>query len=148
MSNEPSGDWLTYYDEARLTPRYFVTIGLLVLQEMCEFYDFFLVGYLVAVIAPSWRGQSAVMLLSAGVGAIAKGGFPASDLIWDPFYKTSIDARVPVLIHSGLTGIGQGLPGGCGIILRPWASTAHRHRRSAVSQAQDPGGTACVPLAR
>ena len=37
-------------------------------------------------------------------------GFPASDTIWDPFYKVSIDAKIPVLIHSGLTGIGQGQP--------------------------------------
>ena len=28
------------------------TIALLVLQEMFEFYDFFLVGYLVSVLAP------------------------------------------------------------------------------------------------
>jgi uncharacterized protein len=46
-----------------------------------------------------------------------KDGFPASDPIWDPFYKASIDENVPVLIHSGLTGIGQGLPGGLGIVL-------------------------------
>jgi len=41
---------------------------------MFEFYDFFLVGYLVSVLAPGWHltyGQSAVMLLSSGVGAIA-----------------------------------------------------------------------------
>ena len=45
------------------------------------------------------------------------GGFPASDPIWYPFYQTSIDASIPVLIHAGLTGIGQGLPGGRGIKL-------------------------------
>lgn len=50
------------------------------------------------------------------IGQVAN-GFPASDPIWDSFYKTSIDANIPVLIHSGLTGIGQGLPGGRGIIL-------------------------------
>jgi predicted TIM-barrel fold metal-dependent hydrolase len=50
------------------------------------------------------------------IGQVA-GGFPASDPIWDPFYKLSIDAHIPVLIHCGLTGIGQGLPGGRGIIL-------------------------------
>jgi hypothetical protein len=36
---------------------------------MFEFYDFFLVGYLVSVLAPSWHltyGQSALMLLSSG----------------------------------------------------------------------------------
>ncbi len=52
-----------------------------------------------------------------GIIGQTKDGFPASDPIWDPFYKTSIDAGIPVLIHSGLTGIGQGLPGGRGIIL-------------------------------
>src|SRR6202023_3319644 len=40
---------------------------------MFEYYDFFLVGYLVSVLAPGWHvtyGQSAIMLLSSGVGAI------------------------------------------------------------------------------
>ncbi|MCW5693304.1 MAG: amidohydrolase [Pseudolabrys sp.] len=54
-----------------------------------------------------------------GFGIIGqiKDGLPPSDPIWDPFYKLSIDAGIPVLIHTGLTGIGQGLPGGRGIIL-------------------------------
>jgi uncharacterized protein len=43
--------------------------------------------------------------------------FPPSDPIWDPFYKLSIEVGAPVLIMTGLTGIGQGLPGGKGIIL-------------------------------
>ncbi len=52
-----------------------------------------------------------------GIIGQVKDGLPPSDPIWDPFYKTSIDAGIPVLIHTGLTGIGQGLPGGKGIIL-------------------------------
>jgi len=44
-------------------------------------------------------------------------GFPPSDPIWDPFYRASIDAKVPVLIHTGLTGIGQGMRGGKGLVL-------------------------------
>ena len=67
-------DWLSSVESANLTPRYFLTVGLLVIQEMFEFYDFFLVGYLVSVLAPGWHltyGQSALMLLSSGVGAIA-----------------------------------------------------------------------------
>jgi MFS transporter, putative metabolite:H+ symporter len=66
-------DWLSAVEKSNLTPRYYLTIGLLVLQEMFEFYDFFLVGYLVSVLAPGWHltyGQSAMMLLSSGVGAI------------------------------------------------------------------------------
>jgi predicted TIM-barrel fold metal-dependent hydrolase len=44
-------------------------------------------------------------------------GVPASDPMWDPFYRASIDAGAPVMILTGLTGIGQGLPGGKGIVL-------------------------------
>ncbi|HEX4042551.1 MAG TPA: amidohydrolase family protein, partial [Xanthobacteraceae bacterium] len=43
--------------------------------------------------------------------------FPPSDPIWDPFYKLSIEAEVPVLLMTGLTGIGQGMPGGMGVVL-------------------------------
>ena len=60
--------------------------------------------------------QNAGFIGFAVVGQV-KDGYPASDPIWDPYYKASIDAKVPVLIHSGLTGIGQGMPGGLGIIL-------------------------------
>jgi predicted TIM-barrel fold metal-dependent hydrolase len=44
-------------------------------------------------------------------------GVPASDPSWDPFYETSMDAGLPVMIMCGLTGIGQGHPGGRGIRL-------------------------------
>jgi MFS transporter, putative metabolite:H+ symporter len=72
-SRSGAQDWLSAVEQSGLTPRYFATIALLVLQEMFEFYDFFLVGYLVSVLAPGWHltyGQSAIMLLSSGVGAI------------------------------------------------------------------------------
>jgi len=72
--NSGAQDWLSSIEKSNLTPRYYLTIALLVLQEMFEFYDFFLVGYLVSVLAPGWHltyGQSAMMLLSSGVGAIA-----------------------------------------------------------------------------
>ena len=44
-------------------------------------------------------------------------GVPASDPSWNPFYEASIDAGLPVMIMCGLTGIGQGHPGGRGIRL-------------------------------
>lgn len=72
-SKSNAQDWLSSIEKSRLTPRYYATIALLVAQEMFEFYDFFLVGYLVSVLAPGWHltyGQSAMMLLSSGVGAI------------------------------------------------------------------------------
>jgi MFS transporter, putative metabolite:H+ symporter len=73
MSNRGFDDFLTRFDQAPLTKRYWATIALLVFQEMFEYYDFFIVGYLVAVLAPQWHltyGQSAIMLLGAGLGAI------------------------------------------------------------------------------
>src|ERR1700753_2259198 len=66
-------DWIAGIEQSPLTARYYLTVALMVAQEMFEFYDFFLVGYLVSVLAPNWHltyGQSAVMLLSSGVGAI------------------------------------------------------------------------------
>jgi uncharacterized protein len=42
---------------------------------------------------------------------------PASEPAWDPFYRLCIDARIPVLIFVGTTGLGAGLPGGAGVIL-------------------------------
>src|SRR5215470_12358097 len=74
VAEQNAQDWLASIDKSRLTPRYYATVFLLVAQEMFEFYDFFLVGYLVSVLAPGWKltyGQSAIMLLSSGVGAIA-----------------------------------------------------------------------------
>jgi len=74
--NFPKGDaqdWISSIEKSNLSPRYYLTMGLLVFQEMFEFYDFFLVGYLVSVLAPCWHltyGQGAMMLLSSGVGAI------------------------------------------------------------------------------
>lgn len=44
-------------------------------------------------------------------------GIPASDPHWDPFYQLSLEADRPIMILTGLTGIGQGLRGGNGIVL-------------------------------
>jgi uncharacterized protein len=44
-------------------------------------------------------------------------GVPASDPLWFPFYELAIETNSPVMIMAGLTGIGQGVPGGYGLIL-------------------------------
>src|ERR1700704_870046 len=105
-------DWLSGIEQSNLTPRYYLTIGLFVLQEMFEFYDFFLVGYLVSVLAPGWHltyGQSAVMLLSSGVGAIAGslvGGmladaFGRKMMVWGGGLVFSLGAAGCALIPDG-----------------------------------------------
>jgi predicted TIM-barrel fold metal-dependent hydrolase len=44
-------------------------------------------------------------------------GYPASDPIYDPFYRVCLAARRPVLVLVGYTGAGAGLPGGDGVEL-------------------------------
>ena len=68
-------------DAAPLKPRYWATLTLIVLQLICEIFDFFVVGYLVSAVAPLWRltfGETTIILLSAGLGAI----FGALGLGW------------------------------------------------------------------
>ncbi len=44
-------------------------------------------------------------------------GFAASDPIYDPFYRLSLDNDIPVLVLVGYTGSGAGIPGGKGVKL-------------------------------
>jgi len=69
----PDRDLISCLDAARVRPRYWGAFGLIVLLLVCELFDFFVVGYLVSAIAPLWRlnfGQTTVMLLGAGIGAL------------------------------------------------------------------------------
>jgi putative MFS transporter len=69
----PGEDLVEFYDRAPLNPRYWISIALGITTSVFDFFDFFLVGFLVAVLAPQWHltfGQTSIMLLSAGVGAI------------------------------------------------------------------------------
>lgn len=53
-----------------------------------------------------------------GFGVSGQGvGVPASDPLWFPFYELAIESRTPVMVMTGLTGIGQGTPGGYGLVL-------------------------------
>jgi predicted TIM-barrel fold metal-dependent hydrolase len=52
-----------------------------------------------------------------GFAVSGSGSGPATDPAWRPFYDVCIEARIPVLIFVGTTGLGAGLPGGDGIIL-------------------------------
>jgi putative MFS transporter len=64
--------------QTRLTKNQYRLIGMAVLCSLLEFYDFFMVGYVLAFVVGPWQltyGQSAVVLLSSGIGAIAGAGF-------------------------------------------------------------------------
>src|SRR6266849_4410861 len=71
-------DLVELYDRAPLNPRYWISIALGITTSVFDFFDFFIVGFLVAVLAPQWHltfGQTSIMLLSAGaiIGALAWG---------------------------------------------------------------------------
>ncbi len=52
-----------------------------------------------------------------GFAVSGSGSGPPSDPAWTPFYDLCIEAKIPVLIFVGTTGLGAGLPGGDGILL-------------------------------
>ena len=69
----PEDDLVAIYDKAPIGPRYWISMTLAVLTSVFDFFDFYIVGFLVAVLGPQWKltfGQTSIMLLSAGVGAI------------------------------------------------------------------------------
>ena len=68
-----SEDLLVVFDTAPLNRRYWLVFGLMAAVFMFDFFDFVIVGYLLAAVAPEWHltyGQSAIILYSGGIGAI------------------------------------------------------------------------------
>src|SRR2546423_14055016 len=73
MPGQSSDNLLALFDAAPLNRRYWLSFVLLSALFVLEFFDFLVVGYLLAVLAPQWHltyGESAVILYSGGVGAI------------------------------------------------------------------------------
>jgi len=62
----------------KLTGNQWRLLSVAILCDMLEFYDFFIIGFVLAFVAGSWKvtyGQSAIILLSSGIGAILGAGF-------------------------------------------------------------------------
>ena len=73
MPGSTADDLLTLFDTAPLNRRYWVSFALLSALFVLEFFDFLVVGYLLAVLGPQWHltyGQSALILYSGGIGSI------------------------------------------------------------------------------
>lgn len=72
-SNQTTNDLLALFDNAPLNRRYWTIFILMSAVFIFDFFDFLVVGYLLAAVAREWHltyGQSAVILYSGGVGAI------------------------------------------------------------------------------
>src|SRR6476620_2659393 len=64
---------MTLFDEAPLNRRYWLIFALMAAVFVFDFFDFVIVGYLLAAVAPEWHltyGQAAGILYSGGIGAI------------------------------------------------------------------------------
>ena len=73
MPGSTADDLLALFDTAPLNRRYWVSFALLSALFVLEFFDFLVVGYLLAVLGPQWHltyGQSALILYSGGIGSI------------------------------------------------------------------------------
>ncbi len=73
MAAETSQDLLSIYDRGPLNGRYWTSFALLAGVYVLDFFDFFLIAFILAVIGPIWHltyGQAALILYGSGVGAI------------------------------------------------------------------------------
>jgi len=64
--------------QPRLTKNQYRLILMAVVCNLLEFYDFFMIGFVLAFVAGPWMltyGQSAVVLLSSGIGSMLGAGF-------------------------------------------------------------------------
>ena len=60
-------------EQSRITGNHIKVIVAAILGDLLEFFDYFLIGFVLAFIVVPWKlsyGQSAVVLLSSGLGAI------------------------------------------------------------------------------
>ena len=60
-------------DAAPLSRRFYVLAGALMVGAVLDLFDFFLIAFVVPVLADDWNltfGQAAAVLLGAGFGAI------------------------------------------------------------------------------
>ncbi len=73
MAGQTSDDLLAMFDNAPLNRRYWVTFAIMSGVLVLDFFDFFLIAFVMSVIGGAWHltyGQGALILYGAGVGAI------------------------------------------------------------------------------
>ncbi len=123
------------FDEAPVTTRYWLSIIIFAITGVVDFFDFFVVGFLVSVLAPKWHltfGQTSIMLMSAGIGAML-GAF-AAGILADRFGRKPLAVAGVMLcgLTSGAIAFLSGRRLGCvrgPALLRGLISPRARRRR-------------------
>ncbi len=99
-----SDTMLTFFDRGRPGARYWASYVTICTGWVIDFYDFFIVGFLLAVIGPVWHltyGQSSWILLGGGVGAIL--GSLVFGTVADRFGR-----KPTVVIAAAICAVGSG----------------------------------------
>jgi MFS transporter, putative metabolite:H+ symporter len=92
-------------DEAPLTRRYLILMAAVMIGAVLDLFDFFLIAFVVPILNDEWGltfGQAAVMLLSAGFGAIA------GSILWGRF-GDRYGRRRPLIAGLTLFSLGTGV---------------------------------------
>jgi MFS family permease len=112
MSAATSEELLALYDDAPLNTRYWVTFAIMRGVFVLDFFDFFLIAFVMSQIGPEWKltyGQGALILYGAGVGAIAVA------IIWGALgdrFGRKVQTATGTIICAAGDGRG-GVPGIC-----------------------------------
>ena len=64
---------LDMFDTSPLSGRFWLVFALFCFSFAFDFFDFYIVGFLVSVLGPAWHLtflESSIMLMTAGIGAI------------------------------------------------------------------------------
>ncbi|HWB49274.1 MAG TPA: MFS transporter [Stellaceae bacterium] len=91
MADQTSENLLSMYDDAPLNGRYWLSFGIASGVLVLDFFDFFLIAFVMSAIGPEWKltyGQGAIILYSAGLGAIA--GSLVSGALGDVFGRKQL----------------------------------------------------------
>src|ERR1051325_7636882 len=73
MQGQSSDDLLAMFDNAPLNRRYWTIFAIMSAVLVLDFFDFFLIAFVMSVIGAEWKltyGQGALILYGAGLGAI------------------------------------------------------------------------------
>ena len=91
MAEQTSEALLSLYDDAPLNRRYWVSFAIASGVLVLDFFDFFLIAFVMSAIGPEWHltyGQGALILYGAGVGAIV--GSLVSGALGDVFGRKQL----------------------------------------------------------
>lgn len=107
MPAPTSPDLLAVFDRGPLNARYWMSFVLLAGVYVLDFFDFFLIAFILAVIGPRWHltyGQAALILYGSGVGAIL------GSLIWGSL-SDLFGRKLQTVTGTLICGVAAGLIG-------------------------------------